>query len=187
MGVHGAHRSPTEADALGRNGVGEGVGVRSGVRVSDGGDPVASSAGPVRIVIADNRRLIGDALAALIGRNGGFMVAASVVDADAIAAVAAQNPDVLLFGSGDDAHEVVDQVRAVRARFPDLEIVILADSLAPELIGLVLNYGVGGVLLTDCDVDEIAACIAQVAGGRAVLPTGWKSGGLSRRSAMIPW
>ena len=135
---------------------------------------MASSAGPVRIVIADNRRLIGDALAALIGRNGGFMVAASVVDADAIAAVAAQNPDVLLFGSGDDAHEVVDQVRAVRARFPDLEIVILADSLAPELIGLVLNYGVGGVLLTDCDVDEIAACIAQVAGGRAVLPTGWK-------------
>jgi len=68
----------------------------------------------------------------------------------------------------------VDQVRAVRARFPDLEIVILADSLAPELISLVLNYGVGGVLLTDCKVEEIAACIAQVAGGQAVLPTGWK-------------
>jgi DNA-binding NarL/FixJ family response regulator len=143
--------------------------------VLDGGGAAgASSAGPVRIVIADSRRLISDAIAALIGRNPRFMVAASVVDAEAIAAVAAQNPDVLVFGFGDDFHEAMDQIRTVRARFANLEIVILADSLAPELISLVLNYGVGGVVLTDCDVDEIAACIAQVAGGRAVLPTGWK-------------
>ena len=175
MGVHGGHRSPTQADAFRRTGIGRDVGARSGaVRVPVGGGTGASSAGPVRIVIADNRRLIGDAIAALIERNGRFMVAANVVDADAIAAVAAQSPDVLVFGFGDDSREAVDQVRAVRARFPDLEIVILADSLAPELLSLVPNYGVGGVLLTDCDVDELAACIAQVADGRAVLPTGWK-------------
>src|SRR5205085_582125 len=86
-------------DAFRRTGIGRDVGARSGgVRVPVGGGTDASSAGPVRIVIADNRRLIGDAIAALIERNGRIMVAANVVDADAIAAVAAQSPAVLPTG-----------------------------------------------------------------------------------------
>lgn len=146
------------------------------------GDPLqadtssVTSAGvkPIRLVIADERRLIADALAALITSHGGFTVAAAVSAKDAVATIAARSPDVLVLGVSSRRGDATDLVRTIRARHPDLEIVILADVLRPELISVVLSYAVGGVLLTDSAAEEIAVCIEQVAAGHAVLPSGWK-------------
>jgi DNA-binding NarL/FixJ family response regulator len=134
----------------------------------------ATRAVPVRVVIADDRRLIADALRALVETLDGFTVAATTTAGDSFAAVESQDPHVLVLCVDDDAPEAERRVQSLRQHYPDLEVVLLADRLWPWLIGLVLDHGVGGVLITDAAAAEIGACLAQVAAGQAVLPSGWK-------------
>jgi DNA-binding NarL/FixJ family response regulator len=128
---------------------------------------------PVRVAIADGRRLIAEALAALISERDGFLVTGASVGPGAVAAIVEQQPDVIVVGVRADSREPLELVRALRARLPKAAIVIVADVLEPELVSFVLDQGISGLLLTDAPAHEVAACLDQVARGRAVLPSGW--------------
>jgi DNA-binding NarL/FixJ family response regulator len=125
-------------------------------------------------VIVDKRRLIAEALAALISARDGFSVTATVVGNAAVAEISAQHPDVAIIGLSAEPQETLSLVRELRAHAPDVEVVIVADALEPELIGFVLDHGISGLLLTDSAGREVATCLDQVAHGRAVLPNGWQ-------------
>jgi DNA-binding NarL/FixJ family response regulator len=128
---------------------------------------------PVRVAIADGRRLIAEALAALISERDGFLVTGASVGPSAVAAIVEQQPDVIVVGVGVESHGPLELVRALRARMPKAAVVIVADVLEPELVSFVLDQGISGLLLTDAPAHEVAACLDQVARGRAVLPSGW--------------
>jgi len=132
-----------------------------------------SSHEPVRVAIADGRRLIAEALASLISGREGFVVTGASVGRSALAAIVEQQPDVVVVGVGADSQESLDLVRALRTRLTKAAIVIVADVLEPELVSFVLDQGISGLLLTDAPAREVAACLDQVARGRAVLPSGW--------------
>jgi DNA-binding NarL/FixJ family response regulator len=129
---------------------------------------------PVRVAVADRRRLIAEALAALIANREGFSVTGAIVAEVAVEAVARQRPDVVVVGVGADARSAMDLVRELRRRVPQVEIVIVADALEPALVSFVLDQGIGGLLLSDAAARDVAACLDHVAHGRAVLPSGWQ-------------
>ena len=135
---------------------------------------VAPADEPVRVAIADRRRLIAEALAALIAGRQGFTVTGAVAGDGAVRAIAAQRPDVVVVGVGADSRRAMQFVRDLRQRVPGMAIVIVADALESSLISFVLDQGIGGLLLTDAAGREIAACLDRVAHGRSVLPPGWQ-------------
>jgi DNA-binding NarL/FixJ family response regulator len=125
------------------------------------------------VAVADGRRLIAEALAALIAR-GGFAVTGAIVADSAVEAVCKQRPDIVVIGAGADSRSARDLVRELRRRVPRVEIVIVADALEPALVSFVVDQGIGGLLLSDAAARDVAACLDHVAHGRAVLPTGWQ-------------
>jgi DNA-binding NarL/FixJ family response regulator len=129
---------------------------------------------PVRVAVADPRRLIAEALGALIAGREGFAVTGATVAEGAVQAIAEQRPDVVVVGAGADSRPAMELVRELRRRQPRLEIVIVADALEPALVSFVLDQGIGGLLLSDAAVRDVEACLDHVAHGRAVLPSGWQ-------------
>jgi DNA-binding NarL/FixJ family response regulator len=128
----------------------------------------------VRVAVADRRRLIAEALAALIADRDGFSVTGAIVAELAVEAVVQQRPDVVVVGVGGDARPAMELVRELRRRAPRVEVVIVADALEPALVSFVLDQGIGGLLLSDAAARDVAACLDDVAHGRAVLPSGWQ-------------
>jgi DNA-binding NarL/FixJ family response regulator len=124
--------------------------------------------------VADPRRLIAEALAALIANREGFSVTGATVAEDAVNAIAEQRPDVVVVGVGANSRLAMELVRDLRRLAPRVEIVIVADALEPALVSFVLDQGVGGLLLSDAAARDVAACLDHVAHGRAVLPSGWQ-------------
>ncbi|HYZ80555.1 MAG TPA: response regulator transcription factor, partial [Solirubrobacteraceae bacterium] len=129
----------------------------------------------MRVAVADRRRLIAEALGALIADRAGFAVTGVVAGDAAVTAIVDQHPDMVVVGAGADAQAAMDLVRELRRRAPGVQIVIVADALEPALVGFVLDQGIGGLLLTDSAGREAVACLDHVAHGRAVLPPGWQS------------
>jgi DNA-binding NarL/FixJ family response regulator len=130
---------------------------------------------PLRVAVADRRRLIAEALAALIAERDDFTVTGAVAGDAPLTTIAAQHPDMVLVSAGADSREAMELVRELRRKAPGIEIVIVADTLEPALVGFVLDQGIGGLMLTDAAGREVVAGLDDVAHGRAVLPPGWQS------------
>jgi two-component system, NarL family, nitrate/nitrite response regulator NarP len=131
-------------------------------------------ASAIRVAVGDERRMIAEALAALVGTMSGFAVTAVIVGESGLCAIAAEPPDLVLAGVEPGSGAGFGLVRSIRARMPDIEIVIVADSLQPDVVKLVLEQQLGGLLLTDMSAPGVATSLDEVAHGRAVLPVGWQ-------------
>jgi DNA-binding NarL/FixJ family response regulator len=128
----------------------------------------------IRVAVADERRMIAEALAALIGTMHGFAVSAVVVAKGGACITATQSPDLVLAGVASDSRAGFSLVRSIRARFPDVEIVLVADALKPDVVRLVFEEGLGGLLLTDMSVSYLATALDEIAHRRSVMPAGWQ-------------
>ncbi len=128
----------------------------------------------IRVAVGDERRLIAEALAALVGTMSGFAVTAVVAGEAGVCTIAKRPPDLVLAGVDPGSGVGFGLVRAIRARMPEVQIVIVADALRPDVVKLVFDERLGGLLLTDMSGDCIATSLDEVAHGRAVLPVGWQ-------------
>jgi DNA-binding NarL/FixJ family response regulator len=135
---------------------------------------VRSVSQPVRVAVTDRRRLIAEALAALIADRDGFSVTGAIAADGAVAAIAEQRPDVVVVGAATDSRPAMEFARELRRCLPRVEIVIVAEALEPALISFVLDHGIGGLLLSDAAARDVVVCLDHVAHGRAVLPSGWQ-------------
>jgi two-component system, NarL family, response regulator DesR len=129
----------------------------------------------VRVAIVDKRRLIAEALAALIRTMDGFVVIDVLDEAEEPPAIVARKPGVLLVGTGADLNDGFKLVRSMRQVARDLEIVLVADVLSPELVRFALEHRLNGLILTDTPAADLAACLGRVASGHAVLPGDWQT------------
>lgn len=129
---------------------------------------------PVPVAVADVRRLIADALAALINRMEGLAVTAVAVTERALDTVISRDPALLVVGVGSETPEALALVRAIRSRAPDLRVVMLVDAVEPALVRFALSQGVSGLLPTSAPAQEITESLRHVLHGHAVLPAGWQ-------------
>ena len=138
--------------------------------------PAGPPAAPrVRIAVADNRRLIAEALAALIRTMEGFTVVDVFDGAEEPPAIVARDPAVLVVGTGADPSGGFALVRSLRQVAHRPDIVLLADVLSPELVRFVLDQRLNGLILTNAPAADVAACLGRVASGHAVLPADWQA------------
>jgi len=151
--------------------------------IGEAPEAVSAPAGrAIRVLVADRRALIAEAIAALMGTLPAFAVTGVFcAEHPARSAAAARNPDIALIGVARASPRSVELVGMVREAAPGARIVIVADEMEPDLVKFVLDERINGLLLCDGPAADFAACLSQVMQGHAVLPTGWQRA-LSGRS-----
>lgn len=130
---------------------------------------------PTRIAIVDARRLVAEALAAVIDAIDGFVVSGILAMDPLGCTIDDVDADVVLVGVATGAEMPQELVRSLRDRPEPLSIVLLADAATPDLVQFVLDARLNGLLLNDLSSEDITVCLDQVARGRAVLPNDWQA------------
>ncbi len=128
----------------------------------------------IRVTVNDDRKLIGEALAALIDGLEGFAACAVADPLGDPCSLSGPTPDLVLLVAAGGVGTLAGRLRALRAHSPGAGIVILADELDADLVSLVLEQRLSGLLLSDAAGSDLAVSLRQVAGGHAVLPAGWQ-------------
>ena len=128
----------------------------------------------IRVAVGDERQMIAEALAALVGTMPGFRVTGIIAGEAGVCTLAAEPPDLVLASVDSGSRAGFGLVQSIRARMPELEVVLVADALRPDVVKFVFEQRLGGLLLTDMSAPDIATSLDEVANGRAVLPVGWQ-------------
>jgi len=125
-----------------------------------------SVAAPIRVLVADCKRLWTELLVETLRQDSRLEAVASVSSPEGfVAEVKAVRPDVVLIGAGTDS-TVFRVLREAHAELPALHSVVLLTSTEGELIRESFHAGARGVLVRDDPTDVIIECLHCVSRGR---------------------
>lgn len=123
---------------------------------------------PVKVAIVEDDPQLRKHLAELLDASPGFVLAAAFVDgAEAIRGMAAAQADVVLLDIRMPRMTGVECAARLRARFPQLQIVMLTAYDDSDLIFRALENGANGYLLKHTPPAELLRAIAEVRDGGA--------------------
>jgi len=125
---------------------------------------------PVRVLLADDQRLVRESLATLLGLLGGIRLVATASDGEEALALAAEHqPDVVLMDLRMPRMGGIEATRLLRERQPAVRVIALTTYADDESVLGALRAGARGYLTKDASSDDIHAAILTVAGGDATL------------------
>jgi DNA-binding NarL/FixJ family response regulator len=139
-------------------------------RVMIVGNPASS--GPrdvekIRVLLAEDHHLVRAAIAALLAKEVDIEVVGELAEAAGLVeAVAALRPDVLVLDAQMPGHKVIDGARALRARYPEVPVLILSAHNRREYVTGMLNAGAAGYVLKDDPPEALPAAVRAVREGR---------------------
>ena len=123
----------------------------------------------IRIVIAEDQRMMLGALAALLDLEPDMEVVGKAADgAEAVKLVQRLVPDICVMDiemPGKNGLEAAEEIRALGL---PCKVVILTTFARPGYFERALKAGVGGYLLKDSPSEELASSIRSVAAGRRI-------------------
>src|SRR5919197_2255769 len=125
---------------------------------------------PVRVVIADDERLLRTALGVLLAANGRIEVVAEAADgAEALEAVRTHRPDVLLLDVQMPGVGGLDVLGEVLALPNPPATAILTTFDLDDYVATALDRGAHGFLLKDAVHEVLVRAVLDLASGGAVL------------------
>lgn len=125
---------------------------------------------PVRVVLADDQRLVRESLATLLGLLDGIELLATASDGDEALALAAEHePDVVLMDLRMPRMDGIEATSRLRERHPDVRVIALTTYADDESVLGALRAGARGYLTKDASSQDIRAAILTVAAGDAAL------------------
>jgi DNA-binding NarL/FixJ family response regulator len=128
------------------------------------------SEAPIRVVIADDQRVVRDGLVMLVGLIEGVEVAGTASNGrEALEQVRAERPDVVLMDLRMPELDGVDATREIRSALPGTQVLVLTTYADDESLFPALQAGARGYLTKDAGAEEIAEAIRAVAAGRTHL------------------
>jgi len=140
----------------------------------------------IKVLIADDQRVVRDGLVILVGLCDGIEVVGSAADgATAVSLVDELAPDVVLM---DLRMPVMDGVEATRRITADstTRVVVLTTFTDDESIFPALRAGAAGYLTKDASAEEIEAAIRAVHGGQTWLDPVAQARVVSALGATVP-
>jgi DNA-binding NarL/FixJ family response regulator len=125
----------------------------------------------VRVLIADDHRLMREGTAALIGRAPAIEVVGLAADGhEALALAESLGPDVLLLDLWMPGLSGIEVCAEVRARLEDVHVLILTVSeQEPDLLAA-LRVGAAGYLLKDMPPGELVEAVLGAGAGEPRIP-----------------
>ena len=133
-----------------------------------GGAPSAEA--PVRVLIADDQKIVREGLVSLIGLLPGITVVGAATDGDdAVRQALELEPDVVLMDLNMPRCNGVEATERLRRLRPDVLVVVLTTYSDDTWVFSALQAGARGFLTKDAGADEILRAITDVAAGHAQL------------------
>jgi DNA-binding NarL/FixJ family response regulator len=138
----------------------------SASRAGDG----PSAEAPVRVLVADDQKIVREGLVTLMGLLPGIEVVGAAIDGDdAVRQAAALRPDVVLMDLNMPRCNGVEATRRLREEQPATRVVVLTTYSDDAWVFSALEAGARGFLTKDAGADEIRRAVLTVAAGQAQL------------------
>lgn len=121
----------------------------------------------IRIGIVDDHAIVRTGLRQFLSEHVDLRVTGEVNNGrEALELVRGGEVDVLLMDISMPEHGGVDALQAIKARFPDLAVLILSGFPEAQYATTLLRYGASGYLNKECAPEDIVNAIRTVARGR---------------------
>ena len=125
---------------------------------------------PIRVMLVDDHAMVRRGLATFLKAFDDLLLAGEAENgADAVQMCAEVLPDIILMDMVMPGMDGVSATRAIRQRFPMVQVIALTSFKEGELIKNALEAGAIGYLLKDISADELAQAIRAVHIGRSAL------------------
>jgi len=124
----------------------------------------------VRVLLADDQRLVRESLATMLGLLDGVDLIATASDGEeAIDLVKKHDPDVVLMDLRMPRLDGTEAIRRLRERDAEVRVIALTTFADDESVIGALRAGARGYLTKDSSADDIQTAIFRVAAGEAIL------------------
>jgi DNA-binding NarL/FixJ family response regulator len=130
----------------------------------------AAAVEPVRVLLADDQRLVRESLGTLLGLLGGIELVGTASDGEeALVLCAEHQPQIVLMDLRMPRMDGIEATRRLRERHPDVRVIALTTFADDESVLGALRAGARGYLTKDASGEDIRAAILAVAAGDAAL------------------
>jgi DNA-binding NarL/FixJ family response regulator len=127
-------------------------------------------AAPVRVLVADDQKVVRDGLCLLLGMLPGIEVIGTAVDgADAVRQAMLAEPDIVLMDLHMPNCDGVEATRRITRDRPGVRVVVLTAYSDDESVFAALRAGARGFLTKNADASEIFRAVSAVRAGDAGL------------------
>ncbi len=124
----------------------------------------------IRVVVADDQRVVRDGLAMLIGLLDGIEVVATASDGiEAVERARSERPDIVLMDLRMPRMEGAQATREILALLPDTRVLVLTTYADDEFLFPALQAGARGYLTKDASAEEIEHAIKALVAGQTHL------------------
>jgi DNA-binding NarL/FixJ family response regulator len=128
------------------------------------------NAAPIRVLIADDQRVVRDGLAMLVSLIDDVEVIGTASDGtEAVDFARKERPDVVLMDLRMPDLDGAEATRQIRAALPDTQVLVLTTYADDQSLFPALQAGARGYLTKDANAEEIEQAIKAVAAGRTHL------------------
>jgi DNA-binding NarL/FixJ family response regulator len=125
---------------------------------------------PVRVLLADDQRLVRESLATMLGLLEGIDLVGTASDGEeALELAAERRPDVILMDLRMPRMDGIEATRRLRERDASARVIALTTFADDESVLGALRAGARGYLTKDAGADDIRSAIFTVARGEAIL------------------
>ncbi|MYT30777.1 response regulator transcription factor [Streptomyces sp. MspMP-M5] len=134
----------------------------------------------IRLLLAEDQRMMMGALALLLGLEDDMEVVAQVPAGDQIVAAALESrPDVALLDIELPGRSGLDAAADLRDQLPSCKVLIVTTFGRPGYLRRAMEAGASGFLVKDGPVEDLAAAIRRVLAGERVIDPGLAAAALS--------
>lgn len=124
----------------------------------------------IRVLVVDDHTLVRQGIVGLLQSQPDIEVVAQAGSgAEALAAVAEAHPDVVLMDIAMPGLGGLDATREIRARFPEVQVVILTIHDREDYLFQALRAGAAGYVLKGADVQDLLAAVRAAQRGEVYL------------------
>jgi DNA-binding NarL/FixJ family response regulator len=125
---------------------------------------------PIRVLIADDQRVVREGLAMLLGLLDGVEVLATASDGEQAVAMAGElEPEVVLIDLRMPRCDGVEATRRLRERLPETKVLVLTTYADDRSVVAALQAGAHGFLTKDAGADQIREALEAVREGKAAI------------------
>jgi DNA-binding NarL/FixJ family response regulator len=131
--------------------------------------PDMAAAGPrVRMVIADDHRMLRDGLRRSMEDNDVDVVGEAANGEEAVRLAHELRPDIVLMDVTMPVLDGIEATRVIRSRLAGTQVVILTMHGDSELMRRALQAGAAGYLVKDCSTEDVVAAVRLATGDGGV-------------------
>ncbi|TFG72868.1 MAG: response regulator transcription factor [Anaerolineales bacterium] len=125
----------------------------------------------IRVLIADDHMVVREGLRAILAVAPDLLLVGEAADgAEAVQLVQETTPDVVLMDLRMPGVDGIEAIRQIKARYQDIQVVILTTYDDDAYIVRGLRAGARGYLLKDCKRTVLFETISAAARGESLLP-----------------